>query len=159
MSEQTQKKFKVKIVDQIGTISSSILSENVCHYESGFYPKPIVDEKSSAKVAKEKMSAARKKTLTKVQAIKVFIKHGSRRNQTSYSNDKKRKASFKTIETVDEDAKGQRKIKNILVVNNTDGRTQRKSSVHLESENVTRKAKKSTNKTCYSKSHPKYFCS
>ena len=89
ISEQIQKKFKVKIVDQIGLIlSSTTSSENVCHYESVFYLKPIVNKISSAKVAKEQMSAVRKKTSTKVQAMKVFVKHGKRRNQTNNANGK-----------------------------------------------------------------------
>ena len=53
-----------------------------------YYPKPIVDEKKTAKVAKEKVSAVRKLGSTKRKAEQVYIKHGSRssRNGTSNSN-------------------------------------------------------------------------
>lgn len=48
--------------------------------ESGFcYPSPIIDEKASAKAAKDKLSAVRKKESTKVEAQQVFERHGSRR--------------------------------------------------------------------------------
>ena len=42
------------------------------------YPLPIVDEKTSAKEAKDKVSAVRKQESTKVEAHQVFLRHGSR---------------------------------------------------------------------------------
>ena len=45
------------------------------------YPSPIVDEKTSAKVAKDKLSAVRKQEATKLEAQQVFLKHGSRRSR------------------------------------------------------------------------------
>ena len=43
------------------------------------YPEPIVNEQESAKVAKSKVAAIRKKDETKILAEKVFEQHGSRR--------------------------------------------------------------------------------
>lgn len=43
------------------------------------YPSPIVDEKSTAKSAKDKLSAVRKQDSTKREAEQVYLKHGSRR--------------------------------------------------------------------------------
>lgn len=42
------------------------------------YPKPIVNEQESAKVAKERVSAVRKEDETKKLAQQVYQKHGSR---------------------------------------------------------------------------------
>ena len=47
---------------------------------SFFYPTPIVDEKTSSKVAKDKLSAVRKQNSTKEEAEQVFLMHGSRRS-------------------------------------------------------------------------------
>ncbi len=44
-----------------------------------YYPSPIVDEKSTAKSAKDKLSAVRKQDSTKREAEQVYLKHGSRR--------------------------------------------------------------------------------
>ena len=49
--------------------------------QSSNYPLPIVDEKKSAKVAKDRLSAVRKQETTKAEAEQVFLKHGSRRSQ------------------------------------------------------------------------------
>ena len=46
------------------------------------YPKPIVDEKKSAKVAKDRLAAVRKQETTKAEAEQVFLKHGSRRSRS-----------------------------------------------------------------------------
>lgn len=51
------------------------------------YPYPIIDEKASAKVSKDKMSAVRKQQATKEEAQKVYIKHGSRRTRFEDRND------------------------------------------------------------------------
>lgn len=45
-----------------------------------FYPFPIVDEGSSARLAKDRVSSIKKKSTTKVQAAEVMEKHGSRKN-------------------------------------------------------------------------------
>jgi deoxyribodipyrimidine photo-lyase len=45
------------------------------------YPYPIIDEKYSAKVAKDKLSVIRKQQSTKEEAQQVYIKHGSRREE------------------------------------------------------------------------------
>ena len=46
-----------------------------------FYPRPIVDERESAKIAKDKVAAVRKQETTKELAQQVYIKHGSRSNK------------------------------------------------------------------------------
>lgn len=50
------------------------------------YPYPIVDEKATAKAAKDKLSAVRKQQATKEEAQKVYVKHGSRRNRSEDRN-------------------------------------------------------------------------
>ena len=44
--------------------------------QDGSYPKPIVDEKASAKTAKDRVSAVKKQGSTRQQAQQVFVKHG-----------------------------------------------------------------------------------
>ena len=55
--------------------STTILSTKECIC----YPSPIVDEKITAKSAKDKLSAVRKQDSTKREAEQVYLKHGSRR--------------------------------------------------------------------------------
>ena len=50
------------------------------------YSEPIVDEKESAKIAKEKLNAVKKEISTRTQANQVFIKHGSRSRQSNEMN-------------------------------------------------------------------------
>jgi hypothetical protein len=50
------------------------------------YPYPIVDEKSSAKASKDKLSAVRKQESTKKEAQAVYLKHGSRRTHMEDRN-------------------------------------------------------------------------
>ena len=47
---------------------------------SAYYSRPIVDEKTSAKLAKDKFAAIRNLSSTKQLAKEVYIKHGSRNN-------------------------------------------------------------------------------
>ena len=47
---------------------------------SMYYSKPIVNEKASAKIAKDKFAAIRNLSSTKQLAKAVYIKHGSRNN-------------------------------------------------------------------------------
>lgn len=46
-----------------------------------YYPKPIVNEQESAKVAKDQVAAVRKQEATKHLAQQVYQKHGSRTNR------------------------------------------------------------------------------
>ncbi|KAL7438771.1 hypothetical protein ACHAXM_006373 [Skeletonema potamos] len=55
--------------------STSVLPPEDCVY----YPSPIVDEKITAKSAKDRLSAVRKQDSTKREAEQVYLKHGSRR--------------------------------------------------------------------------------
>lgn len=50
------------------------------------YPEPIVDEKESARIAKEKLNAVKKAVATRIQANQVYIKHGSRSRQSNEMN-------------------------------------------------------------------------
>ncbi len=50
------------------------------------YPEPIVDEKESARVAKEKLNNVKKAVATRIQANQVYIKHGSRSRQSNEMN-------------------------------------------------------------------------
>ena len=43
-----------------------------------WYPEPIVEEKESARIAKEKINEVKKAEATRMQANQVYIKHGSR---------------------------------------------------------------------------------
>ena len=72
------------------------------------YPEPIVDEKESAKVAKNKVAAIRKLDDTKIMANKVYQKHGSRNRRSDEMNGMKPKALSSVVER--EDPTKQRKI-------------------------------------------------
>jgi deoxyribodipyrimidine photo-lyase len=50
------------------------------------YPEPIVDEKESARIAKEKLNVVKKAVATRIQANQVYIKHGSRSRQSNEMN-------------------------------------------------------------------------
>ena len=52
------------------------------------YPEPIVDEKESARIAKEKLNAVKKAVATRMQANQVYIKHGSRSRQSNKMNNR-----------------------------------------------------------------------
>ncbi|GMH46248.1 hypothetical protein TrRE_jg6469 [Triparma retinervis] len=53
-----------------------------------YYPGPIVNEKESAKAAKDKVAAVRNMTSTKREAEVVFEKHGSRKGTSDYRKTK-----------------------------------------------------------------------
>lgn len=46
------------------------------------YPRPLVDEASSARNAKAKVAAVRKQAKAKAEAAKVYIRHGSRKRKS-----------------------------------------------------------------------------
>ncbi|KAL7547800.1 hypothetical protein ACHAWF_011332 [Thalassiosira exigua] len=68
--------------------------------ERSSYPYPIIDEKASAKAAKDKLSAVRKQETTKLEAQQVFLKHGSRRSRDAGRDGAKPKAFSKTVKRV-----------------------------------------------------------
>lgn len=70
------------------------------------YPEPIVDEKASAKAAKDKLSAVRKQESTKAEAEQVFLKHGSRRSRSADRDGNKPKPMNSAVKRVKVD-KGQ----------------------------------------------------
>ena len=73
-------------------------------YQQYYYPRPIVNEKESAKIAKEKVSQVRKLGSTKRVAEKVYIKHGSRSSRNGNMDGVKPKALSSTIKRVKLDA-------------------------------------------------------
>jgi hypothetical protein len=82
MSHAQQLTFKVSIGDD-------------CSSKPGIhvYPLPIVDEKESAKISKQKMAEVRKLETTHEIARQVYQKHGSRMRRTSDANHPARKKS------------------------------------------------------------------
>lgn len=72
-------KAKVGLVNLMTTDYEKEVGIQISPDECFRYPFPIVDEKASAKVAKEKLSAVRKQVATREEAQKVYIQHGSRR--------------------------------------------------------------------------------
>lgn len=62
------------------------------------YPSRIVDEQESAKTAKAKVAAVRKKDETKALAKKVYQNHGSRNQRRDEMNGKKPKALSSVVE-------------------------------------------------------------
>ena len=65
-----------------------------CGKEFKLYPKQIVDEKQSAKQAKDILAAIKTMSTTKRMARRVYQKHGSRKNAAKnkdYSNLKRKK--------------------------------------------------------------------
>ena len=85
MPGSVQKKCGVIVGDCHGGVDKKVFfqsqqSANVSHTkECVYYPYPIVDEKVSAKTAKDKLAAVRKLDSTKREAEQVYLKHGSRR--------------------------------------------------------------------------------
>ncbi len=55
------------------------------------YPRPIVDEKLSARRGKDRVAAVRKLESTKKLAQKVYEKHGSRKRRNDFSSSQKNK--------------------------------------------------------------------
>jgi hypothetical protein len=51
-----------------------------------WYREPIVEEKESARIAKEKINDVKKAEATRMQANQVYIKHGSRSRQSNEMN-------------------------------------------------------------------------
>ena len=90
------------------------------------YPKPIVDEKKSAKVAKDRLAAVRKQETTKAEAEQVFLKHGSRRSRSGDRDGNKPTALNRSAKRVKID-KGQTSLLN----NWTTSSPQKQSSERL----------------------------
>ncbi len=103
MPTSLQRKYGVIIGDGKGGIekkskgifqtqqSTSILPPKECIY----YPSPIVDEKVTAKSAKDKLSTVRKQDSTKREAEQVYLKHGSRRTNGDRDGSKPKALSSK----------------------------------------------------------------
>lgn len=61
-------------------ITNSSFSSSSSFFSCFQYPAPIVNETSTAKIAKDKVAAVRKQLTTMKEAQQVFVKHGSRKN-------------------------------------------------------------------------------
>lgn len=99
------------IVTQASTNSLDNPEDDIVSY----YPSPIVDEKESAKRAKDKLSAVRKQESTKVEAQQVFLKHGSRRSRGEDRDGGKPKALSSAVKRVKICDKGQMSLLSSLV--------------------------------------------
>ena len=77
MSRADQVKYKLCI----GKMQKSVFITQTNTRISRHYPSPIVDEKLSAKIAKDKLNSVRKQKVSREAAIAVYEKHGSRVNK------------------------------------------------------------------------------
>ncbi|KAL3817515.1 hypothetical protein ACHAXA_003688 [Cyclostephanos tholiformis] len=110
MPSSMQKKYLVTIGngdDKVARLGFSNLKQTLSGvYEETdgnnflYYPSPIVDEKLTAKLAKDKLSTVRKQESTKVEADQVFLKHGSRRSRGEDRDGVKPKALSSAIKRV-----------------------------------------------------------
>lgn len=85
MPLQLQRKIKTRIASDVDD------EEEGCLY----YPTPIVDEKLTSKVAKDTVSAVRKKEETREIAGQVYQKHGSRKSSNDFVSGKAQSSSVK----------------------------------------------------------------
>ena len=92
----------------LGRMFQPIQQLSTCESVPGdlFYPLPIVNEKESAKTAKDKLSAVREQESTKEEATQVYLKHGSRRTRSADRDGVKPKALNSAVKRVKVD-KGQ----------------------------------------------------
>ncbi len=91
-----------------------------------YYPAPIVNEKDSARIAKDKVAQVRKLGSTKRAAEQVYIKHGSRSSRNGNMDGVKPKALHSKVKRVKLDAsmeRGQSKINDMFLrVSSTAGK-------------------------------------
>jgi len=99
MSASLQEKYNISIVKEskIKSRAESFRNkdEGCVGGDRNIYPWPIVDEKSSAKVAKEKVAEVRRRGSTKRLADQVYLKHGSRRTSIGNADIKPKALSSK----------------------------------------------------------------
>ena len=86
-------RMPLQLQRQIKTRITSKRDEN--EQEFVYYPKPIVEEKQAAKVAKDKVAAVRKQEDSKRTARQVFEKHGSRKGPSDFRSGKSQPSSAK----------------------------------------------------------------
>jgi len=82
MSEALKDKYYRNKTSLFSTNTAPFANDDDCRP----YPEPIVDEKESARIAKEKLNAVKKAVATRIQANQVYIKHGSRSRQSNEMN-------------------------------------------------------------------------
>lgn len=107
MTRSVQEKTHVYIVnhgndDYNNSSSSSQASSN---QECFYYPKPIVNEQETAKIAKDKVSSIRKQESTKKMAEEVYIKHGSRNKNMNNKRQRGVDLNYKTDMKLDNEMK------------------------------------------------------
>ncbi len=99
-------RMPLQLQRQIKTRITSKRNEN--QEDFVYYPKPIVDEKHTAKIAKDKVAAVRKQEDSKRTARQVYEKHGSRKGPSDFRSGKSQPSSAKKQKS--EPTGGQRSI-------------------------------------------------
>ena len=99
-------RMPLQLQRQIKTRITSKRDEN--QQDLVYYPKPIVDEKRTAKIAKDKVAAVRKQEDSKRTARQVYEKHGSRKVPSDFRSGKSQPSSAKKQKS--EQTGGQRSI-------------------------------------------------
>ena len=99
-------RMPLQLQRQIKTRITSKRDEN--QQDFVYYPKPIVDEKHTAKIAKDKVAAVRKQEDSKRTARQVYEKHGSRKVPSDFRSGKSQPSSAKKQKS--EQTGGQRSI-------------------------------------------------
>ena len=82
MSEALKDKYYRSKTSLFSVDNDEVFNEDNCQS----YPEPIVNEKESARIAKEQLNAVKKAIATRIQANQVYIKHGSRSRQSNEMN-------------------------------------------------------------------------
>mmetsp|Transcript_22892 Transcript_22892/g.52440 ORF Transcript_22892/g.52440 Transcript_22892/m.52440 type:complete len:662 (-) Transcript_22892:44-2029(-) len=115
MSLQLQQKLKIRIGEPkiISVLTTKVTAENEFAVKT-FYPSPIVDEKETAKVAKDKVAMVRNLMSTKRIAQEVYIKHGSRNKRSNEMNGVKPKALSSSTKRIQLEDRGQTSIKQLF---------------------------------------------
>ncbi len=100
MPKKLQEKLQVYIVKSPSTLLSCDKDDNDTSTSTQqpclYYPKPIVDEQSTAKQSKDKIAEVRNQESTKKLASQVYIKHGSRNNSSNRMEKRNRDGTFIT---------------------------------------------------------------
>ena len=101
MPLQTQRRCKTRVTSKQDEAGEDFI----------YYPKPIVDEKESAKRAKDAVSEVRKQSETRIVAGQVFEKHGSRKGQSDFRSGRSQPASSASKKGANKVPEGQPSIR------------------------------------------------
>lgn len=88
-------RMPLQLQRQIKTRIACTSKRNENEQDFAFYPKPIVEEKQTAKIAKDKVAAVRKQEDSKRTARLIFEKHGSRKGPSDFRSGKSQSSSAK----------------------------------------------------------------